>query len=242
VEQSPRLGRGGRALARLRGVRRAEVDQLGEPTALPVLAVVTAALLYATLPGRFIHGSAGWLEVVRFVVPALTIPLMLALAVTSPHRHVLHTVRRRTLAVGVTALVTAANSASIVLLVHIVTNGRATNGAELVRASIHMWCTNVLAFALWFWQLDGGGPIQRRDAHAPHDFLFPQQATPELDQPAWQPHFLDYLYLAFTNATAFSPTDAMPLTRRAKMLMLVQSAASLLLLVMVAARAVNILA
>jgi hypothetical protein len=105
-----------------------------------------------------------------------------------------------------------------------------------------MWCLNVLVFALWFWELDNGGPAARRTAGPEgRDFLFPQQAAPELTEAVWRPLFLDYLYVSFTNATAFSPTDAMPLSRWAKMLMLVESAASLVLALMVAARAINIL-
>lgn len=120
--------------------------------------------------------------------------------------------------------------------------GRHVAAHELIRAAIHMWCTNVIVFALWFWQLDSGGPMVRHaEASTTPDFLFPQTATPEFASPGWRPKFLDYLYVSFTNATAFSPTDAMPLTQWAKMLMLVESASSLLLLVMVAARAVNIL-
>ena len=105
-----------------------------------------------------------------------------------------------------------------------------------------MWCLNVLVFALWFWELDNGGPVARRIAGPEgRDFLFPQQAMPEYSAPGWQPLFLDYLYVAFTNATAFSPTDAMPLSRWAKTLMLIEACASLVLAIMVAARAVNIL-
>jgi uncharacterized membrane protein len=105
-----------------------------------------------------------------------------------------------------------------------------------------MWVVNVLLFGLWFWQLDGGGPLARRAcAISELDFLFPQQSEPALGESGWRPLFLDYLYVSFTNATAFSPTDAMPLSRWAKMLMLLQSAISLTLAVMVVARAVNIL-
>ena len=100
----------------------------------------------------------------------------------------------------------------------------------------------MLVFGLWYWQLDSGGPMARRSALAQRpDFLFPQMTAPEFAEKDWRPLFLDYIYRASTNAVAFSPTDAMPLTRTAKTLMLVQSAASLLLLAMVAARAVNIL-
>jgi uncharacterized membrane protein len=112
----------------------------------------------------------------------------------------------------------------------------------LLRAALHMWGVNVLLFGLWFWQLDGGGPLRRPTClPTQRDFLFPQQTEPALAESSWRPQFLDYLYVSFTNATAFSPTDAMPLSRWAKMLMLVQSAISLALAVMVVARAVNIL-
>jgi uncharacterized membrane protein len=105
-----------------------------------------------------------------------------------------------------------------------------------------MWVVNVLLFGLWYWQLDGGGPIARRTCEpADRDFLFPQHTDPALLEHGWRPMFLDYLYVSFTNAAAFSPTDTLPLSRWAKMLMLVQSAISLTLAVMVVARAVNIL-
>ena len=108
-------------------------------------------------------------------------------------------------------------------------------------AAIHLWSMNVLIFGLWFWQLDGGGPLARRiGATVSRDFLFPQQTLGE-SASAWQPNFIDYLFVSYTNATAFSPTDTMPLSQWAKLLMIAQSAASLLLAIMVAARAVNIL-
>ena len=125
---------------------------------------------------------------------------------------------------------------------HLLVSGAHTQARELLRAGIHMWCMNVLIFGLWFWELDCGGPLPRREAGLKgRDFLFPQQQLPEVAKDSWRPLFLDYLYVSFTNATAFSPTDAMPLSRWAKMLMLVESAASLLLAIMVVARAVNIL-
>ena len=144
--------------------------------------------------------------------------------------------------IAVLALVSAANAAAILLLVHLLISGAHTEARQLLRAGIHMWCLNVLVFALWFWELDNGGPAARRTAGAEsRDFLFPQQTAPDVARPGWQPYFLDYLYVSFTNATAFSPTDTMPLSRWAKVLMLVESAASLVLAVMVAARAINIL-
>jgi hypothetical protein len=227
-------------------------EVLGESPLWPTLAVLTAAGLYATLPGRFIVGSgAGAFGALRWIVPALTVVLIVPLALTVPRnqRFLLAAeaqagrirLSRRVASTAVIALITLANGLSIILLVHLLVNGAHTQANLLLKAGIHLWITNVLVFGLWFWQLDGGGPLARRlrPDYAP-DFLFPQQL---LDQPElrWQPTFIDYLYVAFTNATAFSPTDAMPLTKWAKVLMMVQSTASLLLAIMVVARAVNIL-
>jgi hypothetical protein len=225
---------------------------LGEPPLWPAAAIVGAAALYADLPGRFIAGpSAGAFAAVRWIVPVLTILVIAALVVTVPEgrlvqrlgwrHHQVH-VTRRVLALSSIAIVSVANSASIVLLVHLLVNGAHANAPPLLRAAVHMWVVNVLLFGLWYWQLDGGGPLARPTcAPAKRDFLFPQQADPALVDSGWQSAFLDYLYVSFTNAAAFSPTDTLPLSRWAKMLMLVQSAISLALAVMVVARAVNIL-
>ena len=225
---------------------------LGESPVWPSAASVASAVLYADLPSRFIAGpSAGAFGVVRWVIPGLTGLVLAALLVAVPggrlteslglHRHQVH-LTRRWLSLSMIAVVSAANAASIILLVHLLVNGAAANASTLLRAAGHMWVVNVLLFGLWYWQLDGGGPHERPHcAPAARDFLFPQQAEPTLAQSGWQPTFLDYLYVSFTNAAAFSPTDTMPLSRWAKMLMLVQSAISLALAVMVVARAVNIL-
>jgi uncharacterized membrane protein len=230
----------------------APADDLGESPLLPAAALVSAAGLYADLPSQFIAGSgSGAFGVVRWVVPALTVLVLASLFAIRPQGRLvrvmgwrpqfLHVTRRR-LALVTIAIVSAANSASIVLLVHLLVNGAQATAPTLLRAAVHMWVVNVLLFGLWYWQLDGGGPIDRpRCTHAERDFLFPQHTEPVLAESGWQPEFLDYLYLSFTNATAFSPTDTMPLSRWAKMLMLVQSAISLALAVMVVARAVNIL-
>jgi uncharacterized membrane protein len=227
-------------------------DDLGEPPFVPAAALVTAAVLYADLPTRFIagHGASAF-GVIRWIVPALTLVVLLALGMIRTsgrlaraldwHPQALHLTRRR-LVLATIAIVSAANAASIILLVHLLVHNADANASELLRAAVHMWVVNVLLFALWFWQLDGGGPLSRRTC-GPHDrdFLFPQHTEPTLADSGWRPQFIDYLYVSFTNAAAFSPTDTMPLSRWAKMLMLVQSAISLALAVMVVARAVNIL-
>ena len=227
-------------------------EDVGESLLLPAAALLTSAVLYADLPSRFIAGAGGEaFGVVRWVVPALTVLVLLALGVIRPRGRLvraldwrpstLHLTRRR-IAIATIAIVSAANSASIILLIHLLVNGASANASMLLRAAVHMWVVNVLLFGLWYWQFDGGGPVERPTCPpAERDFLFPQQTEPALLQTGWRPEFLDYLYVSFTNATAFSPTDAMPLSRWAKMLMLVQSAISLALAVMVVARAVNIL-
>jgi hypothetical protein len=230
----------------------ASTASLGESPFWPSVAIVASAILYADLPSRFIAGSsAGAFSVLRWVIPGLTGLVLTALLATVPggrltrslgwHEHRLH-VTRRWLSLAMIGIVSAANAASIFLLVHLLVNGAHANASTLLRAAVHMWVVNVLLFGLWYWQLDGGGPAVRPNSDPEGwDFLFPQQTQPMLKQGGWWPMFLDYLYVSFTNASAFSPTDTMPLSRWAKMLMLVQSAISLTLAVMVVARAVNIL-
>jgi uncharacterized membrane protein len=144
---------------------------------------------------------------------------------------------RHRAAVSLTAVLSALDLIALVLLVHRLLDG-SVGGVQLLRDAGEIWAGNVLAFALWYWELDGGGPHRRR---APRDFAFVQMTTPELAAPGWQRRFVDYLYLSFTNASAFSPSDTSPLTSRAKLLMLLQSAISIVTLILVAARAVNML-
>jgi hypothetical protein len=201
------------------------------------LALVAAIVLYATLPDRVIPGP-------RIVVPVLELAMLAILFATSPRRHHSTHLHARVLGTLLVALVTAANIATLVLLSHELVTGGAGGGRDLVIAAMQIWLTNAIAFGFWYWELDRGGPVSRmrplREQPRP-DFLFPQMVSPRWAPPHWRPLFLDYLYVSFTNATAFSPTDTMPLTQWAKVLMAVQSAASLVTVALVAARAVNIL-
>jgi uncharacterized membrane protein len=191
--------------------------------------------LYVTLPERYTVGPA-WL------LPVLELALLVPLTVAVPTRHARETVAHRTASLSLVAVVSAANVASLVLLVNSLLNGVQRAGAELFFAAIQIWLTNVIVFGLWYWELDRGGPSTRcRSSHREPDFLFPQMTTPASAPPDWAPRFLDYLYVAFTNATAFSPTDTMPLTTWAKTLMAIQSLTSLITVALVAGRAVNIL-
>ena len=185
---------------------------------------------------------------------ALLLPLSMAtaraqnLAVRATHDEHWRLVARRhravrLLAILLTAAVTIINSLSLVRLVHQLLEGHSgATGVNLLVDAVKIWTINVVAFALWYWTLDRGGPANRdlttRDEI---DFLFPQMTMDRFAK-GWSPGFVDYLFLAFTNASAFSPTDTLPLSARAKLLMMAQAGLSLLTVAFVAARAVNILA
>ena len=149
----------------------------------------------------------------------------------------------RTSALLLTAFVTLINAASLVRLVNALLAHATRTGQTLLVDAVNIWITNVIVFALWYWSIDRGGPASRGVMEPGQcDFLFPQMTLRNEPKPAvWSPGFIDYVYVAFTNASAFSPTDTMPLSQRAKLLMMAQSAISLLTLALVAARAVNIL-
>jgi hypothetical protein len=200
------------------------------------LAVLAAVVLYATLPERLTLGPA-WL------LPALELAVLVPLSVAVPRRGHDEARAHRLASILLITAVNVANVASLVLLVGgLLGGGNKREGQALILAAAHIWLTNILVFGLWYWELDRGGPSARcRVTHREPDFLFPQMATPGAAPRGWAPAFGDYLYVAFTNATAFSPTDVLPLTPWAKALMAVQALASLLTVALVAARAVNIL-
>ena len=214
---------------------------------LPVLTALTAAGLYASLPDQFVFGPHHTVAAVaRWLVLGLVVILLATLV--SLHRPELEisdemrSMLRRRSALTLMAIISAANILSVVLLVRFIINGGKASGHQLVLAAIEIWWTNVIVFGLWFWELDRGGPTARLLDPGERDFLFPQMTLdPRLLTRPFEPTFIDYFYVAFTNATAFSPTDTLPLTTQAKLLMLVESGVSLLTLLMVASRAVNIL-
>jgi hypothetical protein len=210
-----------------------------EPRWPATLAVAAAIALYFVLPDRLI-GVLG----PRWLIPVLGIVLGGSLLIASP-RMTPESGRLRVLAIVIIALVNLANVVSLGELVRALLAVHAHNapgGRDLIYASVPIWLTNVLVFGLWYWELDRGGPVARLQARRRQpDFLFPQMNAPHCTTPDWSPNFLDYLYTSFTNATAFSPTDTMPLTPWAKVLMAVQSLASLLTVSLVISRAVNIL-
>jgi len=197
-------------------------------------ALVAAVILYLSLPGKFVVGP-GWL------MPALEVLLVAGLWTDRPRENRAQAKRERRIVLGLLALVALSNFLSLELLVHYLLKGGKAGGHQLILSAMVIWLTNVAVFALWFWQLDRGGPYARaRKLESEPDFLFPQMTDPELAK-KWQPDFIDYLYLSYTNSTALSPTDTMPMMSRTKLLMMLQSLTSLITVLLVGARAVNIL-
>jgi hypothetical protein len=176
-----------------------------------------------------------------WLVPALEVVLLVALLTVDP-KGVAEARRRRQGALAVVGLLVLAALYGTCVLIRelIVGTGVAEEPGYLLAAAVVVWFGNNLAFALLYWLLDAGGPLARASGRGVHpDFAFTHQMSPELAPPGWRPVFLDYLHLGFTNATAFSPTDVMPLTHRAKYTMLVQASVALALFALVVARAVN---
>jgi hypothetical protein len=176
----------------------------------------------------------------RWLLPAIEAILLVVLITSNPvGAEERRRLRRASLAL-VGLLVTAALWATALLITDLIRGkGVANHADQLLASGGVVWLGNNLAFALLYWLMDGGGPIARTRLTVPEDLAFTQQMSPELAPPGWRPVFLDYLHLGFTNATAFSPTDVMPLTHRAKYAMLVQASVALALFGLVVARAVN---
>ena len=204
---------------------------------LPVAAIVAVAIgLQIALPAHLNLGPTG-------LLPALEGALLVGLVAANP-RHIDRTsTALRVASVALIVVISVANAwASGALVTGLVNGTEGENAGRLLIAGSSIYLTNVIVFSLWFWEWDRGGPVARAKALRPHpDFLFPQMAQPDLAPRNWTPKYFDYLYTSFTNATAFSPTDTMPLAIWAKMLMLLQSAISLVTVALVVARAVNIL-
>lgn len=203
----------------------------------PVSVVITAMIaLQASLPQALLLGP-------RAVLPAVEALLLVVLVAVNPRR--IESERRSLRLTGLALIVVAswANADAVAHLVVGLVRGTLHLGAtQLLVVGGSVWLVNVLVFALWYWDTDRGGPAAR--AHGRHcfpDFLFPQMSDPQHAHPDWEPGFVDYLYLSFTNATAFSAADTIPMTRWAKLTMLAQSAVSLVVVALVIARAVGVL-
>ena len=208
----------------------------GEPRWHIALAITVAIFLQTPLPGRLVLFRPTWL------LPVLEGALLVMLVALDQYRIDRESKLIRMLGLTAAGILSLANAWSAGRLVIELVNGTEGNTAgPLLTSGAVIWLTNVIVFSLWYWELDRGGPAAR--AHGTHecpDFMFPQMTSPHLAPPDWEPIYPDYGYLAFTNATAFSPTDIMPMTRWAKAAMTLQAMVSIVVVGLVVARAVNI--
>jgi len=216
----------------------AEESPLGESRLPPALALLAYLGINVALRIWLPDGSP---IRVPWLIPSIEALLLVALLATNPTELARRTHWLRPVILGLVGLLVVAALWATALLVYDLIRGEGVTNSpsELLAVGATVWLGNNLAFALLYWLIDSGGPIARRANPAPRDFAFTQQMSPELAPPGWRPVFLDYLHLGFTNATAFSPTDVMPLTHRAKYTMLVQSTVALALFGLIVARAVN---
>ncbi|MCW2512659.1 MAG: hypothetical protein JWR11_1701 [Mycobacterium sp.] len=179
----------------------------------------------------------------RWPLIVMELLLLAVLLLINPVRLSRQTTIGRWASLILTAAITVDNTASAVVLANRILSGEVSNKpAVLLGGGAAIFVTNVIAFGIWYWELDRGGPFARRAGQQPYpDFLFPQMTDPDKAKPDWRPTFVDYLYVSFTNVVAFSPTDTMPLARWAKGMMTVQSLVSMTTIALVIARAVNVL-
>ncbi len=198
-----------------------------------IAAVAAAVVIYAFLPPSFI-------PLPRFLLPSLTTLMAIPLIVLNPHHFTRETVWSRWLSIALATVLVIFNQVEVVGILGELVNGTA-HGTTVLLNAVQVWATDIIAFGLAYWEIDGRGPVSRRmpGDHGMRDFRFPQE---DAGKPvAWRPAFFDYLYFSLSNMMAFSPTDAMPLTARAKALMGLQAITGFALLALVIARAVNIL-
>ena len=204
-----------------------------------VALALLAALAFASYVADWELLGVGWWVWLLIALPELVLAGELVLSSRiDDHRR-----SHRTLQVFFGFVVVGSASALTLLVAALVTEKASElTGAQLLTSGGVLWLTNAIVFGLWFWTVDDGGPVERamKDRETP-DFLFPQDDDPERARPGWYPRLEDYTYVALTNAIAFSPTDTMPLTRWAKVLMGAESAISVIAVLLVAARAVNVL-
>ncbi|MBY8880720.1 hypothetical protein [Actinacidiphila acidipaludis] len=212
-----------------------------------MIAILSAIALYVGLPQRLLVAP-------RYVLPALEMLLLVPLIAVNPRRLTRQSTVFRVLSLTLVLVIAASNLVALGILIHDLVYAGVKNGRALLVAALQVWLTNIIVFGLAYWELDRGGPVirtQARRADLPlADFRFPQDEDDDAVQEVadgssatsdWMPVLIDYLYVSVTNSTAFSPTDTMPLSTRAKVMMGVQAIAALVTSLLVIARAVSIL-
>jgi hypothetical protein len=210
--------------------------------AAPAIVLVIASQIMLASVSRAVNwrlSALPWWGWLIGVGPELA--LLAPLALDRPRHRLEQLGHRRTVALALLGTVSLSNAVLLAFLLTSLINGDEKSGGQLLAKALTIWGANVIAFGLWFWGFDRGGPVRRCEPDPPPpDFQFPQMENPQLAEPGWYPRLVDYIYISFTNAIAFSPTDAMPLTRWAKLLMLTESGISAITVLLVTARAVNI--
>jgi uncharacterized membrane protein len=207
-----------------------------EPRWPMATAVVAATALYVGTPHR--GRVPGW-----WIGPVLQLGLLGILIAQDRGRIDRRSASLHRMMVALLVVMTAGTVLSVVVLAYdILVALKGVTATVLLGRGAAIWVENVIVFSLWYWQFDRGGPAERAaDAPVQPSFAFPENATPELAPAGWRPTYPDYLYLSFTNATAFSPTDTLPVRRWAKLTMMVQASLSLVIAILVIARAINVL-
>jgi len=199
-----------------------------------VLALLALGGVYLVLPADLTAGP-------RWLLLAIETPVVAFFLVAHRMNLPIHPRQVRALVITLLGVATLLVAFSIAQLLSELLRDRIT-AKPLLGAAAGLWAANVLIFALWYWEIDRGGPHRRHAPDPPDpDFLFPQLSGPDIGPQDWMPEFVDYLFVAFTSATAFSPTDTLPLTRRVKALLMVQELSSLIMVALLAARAINVL-
>lgn len=198
------------------------------------LVLLLAVILQFTIPHELRVGN-------RYIVAIIELILIGCIGVTAPKRHLSFKNFNRSIATLLIAVVSLANVSSLILVINGLLNGSDVPGKSLVAAAFAIFITNIIAFGLWYWELDSPGLTGLRNHKDSPKFQFPNMQDEIVRIEKWEPTFFDYLYVSITNASAFSPTDTMPLTHLAKAIMSTQALISLLTVVLVTARAVNIL-
>ena len=222
--------------------------QVHEHRAPPLIAIIVILGIYILIP-KEVQALPNW------VVPVLAVLLIVPLVILNPSRLSKETAWSRGISITLVILLAAANQITVVFLIGQLLHGQ-VKGTDVLLTALQVWISTVIAFGLLYWELDRGGPVARRNpqlwAATTADFRFPQNDGPTettaettvetpMNTRAWRPRFLDYAYVALTNMMAFSPTDAMPMSVRAKLVMGYQAITGFVLLALVISRAVNIL-
>ena len=224
----------------LREAEREARDEAAPFAALVVVALGALALVSLTADWQLFNGVGWWVWLVAAAPYAV-----LAFVLEAGLGRVRHFERRRAIVQVLLGVVVLFSLIEMSLLVTslVTSSNLAISGPQLLQSGATVWLANVIAFGLAFWELDCGGPVRRAvaEGRVTPDIQFPQDENPTLARPGWAPHLVDYLYVSTTNSIAFSPTDAMPLTRPAKALMAIEAAVSIVAVLLIAARAVNIL-